>query len=61
MAINRHRNHPHRKEETYNLSEISRFLFKSFHIRRLQNLFFFSPLQRGTRRFPVRHLFEEPN
>ena len=35
----------HRKEETHNLSKISRFLFKSFHIRRLQKQLFFSPIQ----------------
>ena len=34
---------PHRKEETHNLSKISRFLFKSFYIRRLQKQLFFLP------------------
>ena len=33
---------PHRKEETHNLSKVSRFLFKSFYIRRLQKQMFFS-------------------
>ena len=33
---------PHRKGETHNLSKVSRFLFKSFYIRRLQKQLFFS-------------------
>ena len=32
---------PHRKEETHNLSKVSRFLFKSFYICRLQKQLFF--------------------
>ena len=36
---------PHTKEETHNLTKVSLFLFKSFHIRRLQTQLFFSPTQ----------------
>ena len=31
---------PHRKEETHNLSKVSRFLFKSFDIRKQQKIVF---------------------
>ena len=34
---------PHKKEETLNLSKVSRFLFNSFYIRRLQKQLFFLP------------------
>ena len=37
--------HVHRKEETHNLSKVSRFLFKSFYFRRLQKQYCFSPIQ----------------
>ena len=35
---------PYRREETHNLSKVSRFLFKSFYIRRLEKQLF-SPIQ----------------
>ena len=45
LSLNGHKSarKPKRKEETHNLSKVSRFLFNSFYIRRVQKQLFFLP------------------
>ena len=44
-TVNQLRNHTGKKTHVHNVSKVSRFLFKSFYISRLQKQYCFSPMQ----------------